>query len=406
MKVLIVTQYFWPENFQINDFALGLVSKGIELHVLTGIPNYPNGKFFDNYHFWRDNDEIWNGIKIFRSKLIARGKGGGLQLVFNYLSFAIFGSVRAKFMDDNYDAILVYEPSPITCGIPAIVLKKKSQIPIFFWVQDLWPESVAAAGNVHNSLILGLLDKLTKWIYKNSDKLLIQSKGFYDYLSEQSVPDSKIIYFPNTTAPFYRPISPSLEVLAQFKKYPFIITFAGNIGESQDFDTIIDAANILKNKSSDIHFVILGDGRKKQYAIERIKKLNLSNNFHFLGSFPASRMPDFFAASDVLLVTLKNQRIFSLTIPNKVQSYLACGKPIIGSLSGAGAEVIEESGAGYVSTPGDSQQLADNIYEVFQLDKQSLENLGFKARIYFESNFERNMLLNRLIDLFKGENVL
>jgi glycosyltransferase involved in cell wall biosynthesis len=406
MKILIVTQYFWPENFQINDFALGLVSKGNEVNILTGIPNYPKGKIYENYTFWGNNDETWNGVKIFRSKLIPRGKGGGFRLMLNYLSFALFGLIKAFFLKEKYDAILVYEPSPVTCGIPAIVLKKKKKIPIFFWVQDLWPESVVAAGDIHNPIILGLLDRLTKWIYKNSDKLLIQSKGFRNYLSEQNVPDAKIIYFPNTTATFYKPITPSEDVANKLKNYPFVITFAGNIGESQDFDTIIDAAHILKNKSSDIHFAILGDGRKKEYAIDRIRKLQLSDNFHFLGSFPATKMPHFFAASDALLVSLKYQRIFSLTIPSKVQSYLACGKPIIGSLSGAGAEVIEESGAGYVSTPGDSKQLADKIYEVFQLDKQSLENLGTNARSYFESNFERDMLLNRLIDLFKGKKVV
>ena len=208
MKVLIVTQYFWPENFRINDIALGLIERGHKVEVLTGKPNYPQGNFYKGYSFFSKNTEIWKGIKIYRSQLVPRGNAGGFRLILNYLSFALFGSARAFFLKEKFDKILVYGLSPVTLGIPALVYKCKTKTPVYFYVQDLWPYSVTAAGGIKNPLVIGALEKLTRWIYKNCDKLLIQSEAFRAVLIEQKVEDAKIVYCPNSVENFFKPQKP------------------------------------------------------------------------------------------------------------------------------------------------------------------------------------------------------
>ena len=401
MKILIVTQYFWPESFKINDLALGLQERGHEIKVLTGKPNYPKGSFYDGYSFVKKGDENWKGIKILRSNLIPRGKGGGIKLMINYLSFAFFASIKSIFHKGNYDLIFVYEPSPITVGIPAVLLSKKLKIPIYFWVQDLWPESVQVAGQVRNKLILKSLDRLTRWVYKNSKKILIQSKGFKEYILNQGVERGNIIYYPNSTEALYDIIKPSEEVVKLMPKVPFSIMFAGNIGESQDFENIIEVSRMLKNKYEDIHFIILGNGRKKEYVENKIKEYNLENNFHLLGSYPAELMPHFFSCADALLVTLKKSKIFSLTIPSKVQSYLACGKPIIAGLNGEGAKVIKESNSGVAAPSGNSEKLMEAVLKLYNMPLNKRKELGSNARNYFEDNFEREKLIDRLLGIFK-----
>lgn len=402
MRILIVTQYFWPENFRINDISLGLVERGNQVDVLTGNPNYPNGKFYKGYGFFNVKKEVWNNINVFRSPLVARGNGSGIMLMLNYLSFAFFNSIRSLFLKDKYDLIFVYEPSPITVGIPAVIISKRLKIPIYFWVQDLWPESVTAAGQIKNKLILHQLDQLTRWIYENCEKILIQSEAFRKYIMDQNVKNEKIIYYPNSTESFYNIVGPKDEIIKLFPKAEFILLFAGNIGEAQDFDNIIEAARIVKEKTDKIHFVVVGDGRKKDYVKQKINDYQLEKNFHLLGAFPVEQMPDFFACSDALLVTLRKSEIFSMTIPSKVQSYLACGKPIIAALDGQGAEIIREAEAGFVSPSGDSYSLSDAILKMFFLSKNERRRLSENARNYFDSNFEREKLLDRLLNIFNG----
>jgi glycosyltransferase involved in cell wall biosynthesis len=401
MKILIVSQYFWPESFKINDLALGLKERGHEVTIFTGKPNYPKGEFYKGYSFWKKADEHWEGIKIYRSNLLPRGKGGGLRLMANYLSFAFFASVKAFFQKGNFDAILVYEPSPITVGIPAIALRKKLKIPIYFWVQDLWPESISAAGQINNKLVLNTANTITKWIYKHSRKVLIQSEAFTDYILNQGVPLEKLIYYPNSTESYFKPVTPSPEIKKLLPQDSFIVLFAGNIGECQDFETTVEAARSVIEKEKKIHFVILGDGRKKKFVEEQVNKYNLQNNFHLLGSFPSQAMPEFFACADTLLVTLGDDRIFDLTIPSKVQSYLACGKAIIGSLNGEGAKVIETAKAGVVAPAGHPEKLAEKILELFNTDPETLAEMGKEGRQFFNENFERELLLDKLVEILK-----
>ena len=398
MRILVVSQYFWPENFKINDFCLGLKERGHEVTVLTGIPNYPKGEFAEGYGFWKKNDEEWNGIKIYRSKLFPRGRGG-IRLMLNYISFVFFGAIKSFFIKGDFDKILVYEPSPITVGIPAMIISKRKKIPYYFWVQDLWPESLTAAGGINNKLILFIFDKITRLIYRNSEKVLVQSEGFIQYIIDQGISKDKIIYYPNSTENFYKPLEASQEYIDKLPVAGFKLMFAGNFGEAQSIDTLLQAAKIIKEINDKIHWIFLGDGRQKEHIINQIKINDLSNNVHLLGSFPPESMPGFFACADALVVSLKKDKIFSLTIPSKIQSYMACGKPILASLDGEGAKVIEQSQSGFISPPDDALLLAENIMKLYELSVSDRVIIGENAIKYFQNQFERELLLDRFIEI-------
>jgi glycosyltransferase involved in cell wall biosynthesis len=299
------------------------------------------------------------------------------------------------FINQKFDRIFVYEPSPITVGIPGIVAKYKSKAPMYFWVQDLWPESISAAGGIKNKFVLSFLNWLTKFIYKNSEKILVQSKAFIPHILNQDIKSSKLIYYPNSTESYYKVTEPTLEKLNKLPKGK-ILMFAGNIGESQSFDTLLNAAVLLKDNLKDVHWVILGEGRMRDYVQSKIIELNLENTFHLLGAFPSEEMPNFFTCADALIVSLKKDPIFSHTIPSKIQSYLACGKPILTSLDGEGSRVVEEANAGFISPSEDPIAFANIIRKFFDLTIDEQRELGYNARKYFEIEFERELLVDKL----------
>lgn len=395
MKILIVTQYFWPENFRINDLALGMQERGHQVTVLTGIPNYPAGDFFPGYGLFRKTAELWQGVKIIRAPLIPRGKGGGLRLAVNYFSFAFFASIwGALRLDKDFDVIFVHEPSPITVGIPAIVMKRVTGAPILFWVLDLWPESVAAAGSVNHPWVFKALRGLTKWIYKHCNYILVQSRGFIGHTKGMGVTEKRIRYFPSWAEALYQPIRGELRADSDLPPGTRIM-FAGNIGVSQDFATILDAAEIVKGRL-DIHWVIIGDGRMLPWVRREVADRGLAQTVHLLGRHSVEKMPGFFAQADALLVSLKREPIFASTIPGKIQSYLACAKPVIAMLDGEGARIITEAGAGFTCPAEDAQALARVAAELAQKDKCELKTMGDNARLYYEAHFDRETLFPQL----------
>ena len=399
MHILVVTQYFWPENFKINDIAQALIERGHQVSVLTGKPNYPEGKFYRSYSYFNKSYEVWNNIKIYRSFMTPRGNGKGLWLFLNYISFAFFSSIRLIFIKEKFDKIFVFEPSPITVGIPAVVCKLRFNAPIYFWVQDLWPESLTAAGGIKNQYIIGFFSRLTKFIYSHSFKILVQSKAFIPYILKQGVSVEKLIYYPNSTESFYKkkPVNSELST-----KFPdgFKLIFAGNLGEAQSFETIIGAIDLLVKDGLNVHLIILGNGRAEEYIRNKVIELGLSNNIHLWGSFESIMMPEFFSCADALLVASKKDLIFSLTIPSKIQSYLACGKPIIASLDGEGARIVEDAKAGFTSISEDVIGLKEAIKKMYLLTPNQQIELGENARSYFEIEFEREMLVDKLESIF------
>lgn len=396
MKILIVSQYFWPESFRINDLAVELKNRGHEVTVLTGKPNYPQGKIYDGYKFWGYTTETYQGVNVIRVPLIPRGKSS-FSLVFNYLSFIFFGSLYVLFKHAKHDVVFAFGLSPITLTYPAILYKILHKVKLVLWVQDLWPESVTAASNIHSRMCLTLLERMVRGIYRKTDKILIQSEAFKESIQSKGVSLDKISYIPNWAEDLFgndQFVSPS--------KYKgiipkgFIVMFAGNVGEAQDFDSILKAANETKDIPA-IKWVIVGDGRKANDVKEKVHQMNLSETFIMLGRYPLEEMPSFFIHSDIMLLSLKDKYIFSLTVPSKVQSYMAFGKPIITMINGIGNKVVQEAQCGYIANAGDYLKLAENVKKAYWADKKVLEEKGMNGKAYYEKHFSKNKIIDRLL---------
>jgi len=399
MKILIVTPHFYPENFRINDFADALIERNINVSVLTAIPDYPDGKYYEGYGLVKKRKEVYKKVKIYRAPIIPRGTGSIIRLFLNYLSFIVFGSISAIFIKGRFDIIFVFEPSPITVGLPAIVIKRIQKIPIVFWVLDLWPESVKAAGNLRSDILPNMLLPMIRFIYKESDKILVSSRGFINSIKDKGVDSTKIEYFPQWAESSFKPLKNINPIFKTLVQDGFNIMFAGNIGEAQDFPSILMAAELLQ-KYNGIHFVILGAGSKANWVKNKVYEKGLTKTVHLLGTFPLTAMPDFYALADIMLITLKNDYIFSLTLPAKIQSYLACGKSIVAMMNGEGARVVTESKAGLACNSGDFRSLAENILKLYELDKDGLLQMGKNAEIYYHNNFSRSALIDQAINIF------
>ena len=397
MKILIVSQYFFPEEFKINDLARDFVDRGHKVTVLTGKPNYPKGEYYDGYQYKGVVTEKYFGAEVIRVPLRKRGAGGGKNLVLNYLSFVYNANDYIRKNKMQYDAILVYEISPITQVYPALFCKKKYGGKVLVWVQDLWPESVTAAGGVKNKLVLGILDRMVKKIYKKSDVLLVQSEGFKESILSKGDFKSKIIFAPNWAEDLYiekQMIKP--EKVAAMMPKGFRVMFAGNIGAAQDVESIIKAANETRD-IPDIKWVIVGDGRAKSIVETQAKEFGLSKTVVFLGRHPMKQMPTFFSFADIMVVSLKDEYIFSLTIPAKTQSYMASGKPIVSMLNGEGNRIIENAGCGLTAQSGDYKMLAKNVKKLYKTEKKELSQMGLRGFEYYLSHFDKKTVIDNML---------
>jgi colanic acid biosynthesis glycosyl transferase WcaI len=401
MRILVVSQQFWPENFRINDLATELVNRGHEVTVLTGLPNYPEGQIFDYYRAAPDEYSRYKGINIVRVPIIARGSNR-FSLILNYISFAISASVIGTFKlrGQEFDVIFTFEPSPVTVGIPAGILRKIKRAPMVFWVLDLWPETLSAVGAVKNPLFLKIVGLLVRMIYRNCDLILAQSKSFISQIQKYSGPYKKVEYFPSwSELEFSMNQEPAANEIP-IKSNTFNILFAGNIGEAQDFPNILKAVKILKNHSN-IRWHIVGDGRLAPWVRSYIEEHSLQKNIFLYGRFPLERMPSFFKHADALLVSLKNDPIFAMTIPGKLQTYLSAGIPVIGMLNGEGADLINRSEVGLTCHAGDAVGLANIVLEISAMPKQSLIEMGKRGPETIIREFDRTQLINRLENWFQ-----
>ncbi len=398
MKILIVSQYFYPENFRINDLAQKLLQRGHQVSALTGMPNYPTGQLASGYSWPKNMRQKEKGVEIFRVPLFRRRESRGWQLAINYLSFVISACflgpllLRAK----KFDVIFSVNYSPATVGIPAILMSKIKQAPMIFWVQDLWPQSLSATGSITSPGVLKVVGSMMSWIYQRCDLVMVQSRAFIEPMIKLHAPLERIRYFPNWAEDIYGPVS--LDTNSDFEnELPvggFTVMFAGNLGEAQSLETIIDAAHKLRELP--IHWVILGAGRKFDWLNEQIKAKKLEHCIHMLGSKPMELMPQYFSLADVMLVTLRADPIFAATIPGKIQSYLACHKPLIGALDGEGAKVINDSQSGIAVAAEDADGLASAVSKMLALNLEERLKLGQNAFNYYQKNFNSAMLIDRL----------
>lgn len=397
MRILIVSQYFYPEEFRVNDLAETLVQQGHSVTVLTGKPNYPLGEYYDGYKFEGVVEEEFKGAKVIRVPLVKRGKGGAFSLVKNYFSFVWYGNKYIKKNKIEVDAVICYEISPITQAYPGLKCKKLYGGKFLLWVQDLWPESVTAAGGVTNKVALALLNKMVKGIYNKSDKLMIQSEAFAESILSKGNYKDKLVYIPNWAEDMFckKPEHVDTPIESSMPD-GFKIMFAGNIGAAQDFGSIIKAANCTKDIPV-IKWVIVGDGRMREEAEKDVAALGLKDTVVFLGRHPVADMPKYFSQADVMLVTLRDEYIFSLTIPSKVQCHMAAGKPIVTMLNGIGNKIVEEAACGMTASAGDYVKLAENVKVLYKTSKEDLSKMGDAARLYYNANFDKKTVINNIL---------
>lgn len=406
MKVLIVSQYFWPENFGINALAQALVREGVSVEVLTGKPNYPDGVVQTGYRAWGIQREQWGEILVHRVPLVPRGQRSTLGLSFNYLSFIFSGFLFGASMlrGRRYDVIFVYAPSPLLQALPALWLARLKNIPCITWVQDLWPESLAATGFIRNRWVLAVVRSVIRFIYRHTDYVLISSEAFRGPIESLGVSSKRISYFPNAYMEdlLCAEISDvTVATVARDIAESFSVVFAGNLGTAQALETVVEAVGLLQERGSSVQFFLIGSGSQTNWLQEEVVRRGL-RNLHMPGRFPPEAMPHFYAAASALLVSLRDEPIFAYTIPSKIQGYLAAGRPVIASLNGEGARIVEIAGAGVSCPAANGAALAAAVQRLHGLDVDQRNEMGNNARMYARLNFSMSSLTPQLVRKFEA----
>lgn len=401
MKILLVTQYFYPENFKSNDMAFELAKRGHEVSVLCGIPNYPEGVYYKGYGLFHKRTEAIDSVKIYRCFQSVRGrKAKGLFLSLNYLTFAFFGSLWALWLSifKKFDCVIVHEPSPITQAIPAVLIKKIQKIPFYIWVLDIWPDAMSSGGGIKNKRILSAMTKLVKWIYRNSTKILISSKGFKELILKQGTEfENKLVYFPNW----------SDDVLAQpLQKIPeltqgYKIMMAGNLGSAQTIKAVMEAALLLKDEK-EVKWIFVGDGSEKSYIEDFIASHHLEDTVFALGRFPANCMGSFYRQADAMLITLRAKfPHIRAVVPARLQNYMSSGNPIIGMADGGVADTIKEAECGICVPAEDYKGLSNAIKGILE-QKNEFAEFGKNGREYFLSHYTKDHCIDNLERIIKS----
>jgi glycosyltransferase involved in cell wall biosynthesis len=399
VKVLIVSQYFWPESFRINEVAESLRRAGCEVAILTGQPNYPDGKTFPGFRWWgagRGQDD--RGNEVFRVPLVPRGRPSALTLCANYASFVMAGSILGPWLlrGRRFDAIFVYGNSPILQAIPGLVIGAWKRAPVVLWVQDLWPQSLEATGYLRKPWMLRMVGRLVAWIYRRCDLLLAQSHAFVGAVGEMAG-STPVEYHPNPGELAFgetarTPAAYTLEA-------GFNVVFAGNLGKVQALDTVLAAAQLLRDEA-EVRFVLVGSGTYGEWIKGEIARLGL-RNVVLAGRYAQDQMPGILSQASALLVSLARNPIFAQTVPSKIQAYLAAGRPIIASLDGEGALIVEEADCGIACPAEDAARLAQAVTRLRACSRERLQELGDNGRAYYSRNFEPGALAARLVRRFE-----
>lgn len=397
MRILLVTQYFYPEVFKSNDMAFELVKRGHQVDALVGIPNYPEGKYFKGYGLFKKRHEAVNGVNVYRVFQTPRGKGGW-RLPINYFSYVASGClwILLKFVWKKYDCIICHETSPIFQAYPGILLKKLRKIPFYMWVLDIWPDAMRSGGGIKNEKIIEWAERRVKGIYKNCDKILISSKRFTESILPKGDFAKKIVYFPNW--------SEDMLVMNQDYNIPhlpdgFKIMVAGNLGKSQNLDAVAEAMLTLKD-TPEVKWLFVGDGSRKQWLDDFIKSNGLQNVAFTYGRYPFVAMPAFYKVADAMLVTLRGGfPHLGMVVPARLQSYMSAGKPVLAMIGPGGADIINDSDCGYAVPAGDAKGLVKIIKEKVLIDKTDFEKKGNNGRKYYEKNYQLKDCINHLEDI-------
>lgn len=396
LKILVVTQCYYPDNYNINSITGELVKRGHDVTVVTGLPDYTTSKIPKEYRWFKNRTECKNGVQIYRVSVIARHKGAFMRCL-NYLSFVISGSLFCKFKSfDEFDCIYVWGVTPVTMAIPAITLKKRFKKPILFYCLDLWPESIKSFNFKENSLFFKAIKKLSNWIYSQIDLVAISSKAFAPYIEQvNKFAADKIVYLPQ-----YSEETHLKKNLTSKNTNEISFIYAGNIGTFQSVECIIAAIEKIK---TDIPFKlhIVGDGSMKSTYEKIVQERCLSSKIIFHGRIPAEKMGQYYAFADACILTLSGKNKIGETLPLKLQSYMAEGKPIIAAINGSACEVINESKCGLVGPADDADVLAANMLRFLNCPDK-FKACGENGRNYFKENFSKKQHFETLEACFRS----
>lgn len=400
-RILIVGQHYWPETFRISDIAEGLVERGYEVEVLCGTPNYPAGKFFDGYGFFKKKTETHNGVRITRVPEIPRGNNSNFRIFINFVSFPFFALFYVPFfLFKKYDRVLAYQLSPVFMSFPAILLAKLKRKPLYFYVCDFWPHSLFSMLDIKSPFLRKLVTRMSYWHYRRSDGIIGVFKGMQErFVSDVGIAKEKTLYIPQAPEKIYE-TEVHDETLEKRFAGTFNIIFAGNINPAQCFDVVTQAAKLAKDKvTKDIRYIILGDGMSRKWVEEEVRKLSLDEQFVFEGLKPVTEVPKYQSIADATIVALSKSPLFEYGIPAKVYSYMPAGKPIIAAMDGEGQRLINSlAKCGICVDSGDTQGLADAIVTLTTMKSDDRKKMGKRGKDYYLKHFEREHNLTRLIE--------
>lgn len=400
MKILIVTQYIYPEPFKSTELAFELAARGYHVDVLTGIPNYPEGKYYSGYGLFKKRKEVVNGVTFYRCMQTPRKLfPGGVGLMLNYLTFMMNATlwVLFKFVwQKRYDAIITHEPSPITQIVPACILGNMKKIPVYSWIQDIWPDALVSAGGSIGQRLAPLVGKLTEWVYRNSTKLLITSKGMAPLINRNADHSDKIIYYPQWSEDMMADLGNMPANIENVRSENYNIMMAGSLNSGIGVPTVLALCEEMKNDA--VNFVFVGGGSEEQNMRDFVKDKGLKN-VRFTGRKPFADMPYYTQQADAMLLTLKKTEMkhLDIVVPARLQSYISGGKPVLAMIGSGATEIINEADCGYAVPAGDYKAMAEIIRIKVLTDKKGMDKKGKNGREYFEQNFTKSKCIDNLI---------
>lgn len=396
MNILVFSQYFYPENFRINTLCRELVRRGHSVTVVTGYPQYPIGRIYDGYGFDIPYETDWNGVKICRVKVHPRGSNL-LGMLRNTVDYVVHANRWVKNCTEKFDAVYVFEVSPVTVGLPAVTYKKKFGVPMFFNLQDLWPENVEEVLGIRFAPLTWVINRIVDKIYGASNKILCTSNGFANNLRARGVEEEKIVFWPQFC------LDPNLADVQKPEIYgedTFNIVFAGNLGDAQGLDLMVDAAKELKG--TDIRWYLVGDGRARARLEQKVKDCGVSEEVTFVGRVSEKEADRYVHFADCAYLSFKDNRIFNMTLPAKLQTYLACGTPILAAAGGESARLVGENGIGFVCRP-QLEALVKTAKEAAAMSREEHTGMSCAARTYYEQHFTMDALVTELEQMLRDE---
>ncbi len=402
--ILVVSQYFYPEQFRINDMCTEWVKRGYKVTVITGIPNYPQGKFYAGYGLFKKRKENYNGVEIIRIPILPRGKSS-VGMIANYFSFVISGFFWKLTTKIKADLVFTFEVSPMTQALLGVWYSKKHKVPNYLYVQDLWPENIEIIGGIHNRTVINAIGKMVNYIYANCNRIFATSPSFVTEIQKRCENKEKVTYWPQYAEDFYKPVleNKKLEDYNNlFDDTAFKIAFTGNIGQAQGLEILPKTAAILKSEGKNVKFIIVGDGRSREEFETAARKNDVEDLFIMLGRKPAESIPEILSCCQAAFISFMNNELFAKTIPAKLQSYMACGMPIIASATGETLRIIEESKSGVCAPIGDEKALANIISKMMDKSLSELEEMSQASLKYAENNFSKQRLMDEMDLVLQG----